>query len=178
METFRRFTLDENMLDEAWEVDFKTFFNETRHLLLNCSSPSLPELPPNMGFRNLKSLIMPLLKSGNSNWSQHYQVRPWSDERKDEVRLDFRPKNDETATAFEILIIGKLQEEILMDYFADMVICNLYSSFIIIDCDSYEIFLREKLTPPLPCHRLAMVVTGFKNNFGYRKWRDVMQLGC
>ena len=98
------------------------FFNETRVLLLNCSSHSLPELPQNMGFRNLESLVVPYLKHGNLDWGPPTdRFRHWSDVRKDEVKCNFRPDDDKTATIFEIIILKHWHENILLKCFANMV---------------------------------------------------------
>ena len=65
--TFRRFFVDDGNLNNAWRMDAKKLSNETP-LLLNFSSSTIPEFVPNVGFKNLKTLVMPQGKGGTYSW--------------------------------------------------------------------------------------------------------------
>jgi hypothetical protein len=128
-ETFRRFFLDNPISNIACHIESRLLFNEARYLFINCSSPSLPELPAHSRFRSLKLLVLPKWKYGNNQLARDWpcEVRMWTSVRKEEIKRNFRPENGEAASEFEIVLTRDFST--FDPYFKNMVITPSSSLF-------------------------------------------------
>jgi hypothetical protein len=137
-ETFRQFSLkyDNGIANIAWYMDSKNFFKETRYLIINCASISLPKFPKETGFRNLNMLVMHGQKRGD-RWPN----RGWTYVRQQEIKDNYRPEGDMSATEFDIMILrepvweDRYDDDSYLQYFANMVTAHLSPDLIFSDRD-------------------------------------------
>jgi 2EXR family len=121
-ETFHRFFLDAATYSVTWYIESKLLLDETRYLLINCSSPSLPDFRSEAGFKNLKYLIMPKEKEGNKSTFWFHNTRVWDEKRVEEVKRSFLPekeRSEKVVADFEIVLTREFPTFEL--YFKDMV---------------------------------------------------------
>lgn len=106
-ETFRSFFVKESngISNLALHMESKQFLSEARHLLVNCASTSLPKFLPEVGFKNLKVLVMHGEKRGDRAYG--FDGDGWTLERQKQIRENYRPKGDTTATDFELVIFDR-----------------------------------------------------------------------